>query len=232
MKRLTLVVCMTLRSAVPLACLVSSGCATLPVTAAKAGFSQHLTLPFRLRGAEGRVNVEYGTNHDPSRWGFDLLGLPFDLKAFEGFPVFDASVDYPTPGYRAVMGWVQLVTVTDTKTGVTDTTVDQLPLFRDLEVPFMAFGAPATAFDAPGPNPPRTHETWTAWTFLTICPDVGRTKRLVPVLAVRWGHVLVEGKATPVPVEAVSLEHWDRLAPVLRERFPSWQFLAAGSVAL
>ena len=211
--------------------VVSSGCAT--VGAPPSGdFSQQLTVPFRLRGADGRVTVRYGTNHDAKRWGFDLLGLPFDLKSLEGFPVFEASVDYPTPGYRSFMGWVQLVTVTDTKTGIAETTVDQLPIFRDLEVPFMGLGAPATAFDAPGPNPPRTDETWTAWTFLTICPDVGRTKRLAPVMAVRWGHVLVEGKPTAVPVEAVSLDQWDRLAPVLRARFPSWQFLPAGSIAL
>lgn len=218
---------------VALAVLVaSSGCATVQATLPAGDFSQRLTLPFRLRGGDGRVTVRYGTNHDAKRWGFDLLGLPFDLKSIEGFPVFEASVDYPTAGYRGVMGWVQLVTVTDTKTGVAETTVDQLPIFRDLEVPFMALGAPATAFDAPGPNPPRTDETWTAWTFLTICPDVGRTKRLVPVIAVRWGHVLVDGKATAVPVEAVSLDHWDRLAPVLRSRFPSWRFLPAGSVEL
>ncbi len=91
----------------------------------------------------------------------------------------------------------------------------------------MAFGAPATAFDAPGPNPPRTDERLTAFTFLTICPDVGRTRRLSPVLAVRWGHELVAGRATPVPLEVIPLSEWDRLAPVLRARFPSWEFLPA-----
>jgi hypothetical protein len=169
----------------------------------------------------------YGTNHDSSRWGFDLLESPLDLKTFEGFPVFEAAVEYPVPGYRAVMGWVQLVTVRDARTGATETTVDQLPLFRDMEMPFMALGAPATAFDAPGPNPPRTDERWTAFTFLTICPDVGRTRRLSPVLAVRWGHELVAGRATPVPLEVIPLSEWDRLAPVLRARFPSWEFLPA-----
>lgn len=213
------------------ALVLASGCATVP-TQPSGDFSQQLTLPFRLRGAEGRVTVRVGTNRDAKRWGFELLGLPFELKRFEGFPVFEASVDYPASGYRAFMGWVQLVTVTDAKTGVAETTVDQLPWFRDLEVPFMALGAPATAFDAPGPNPPRTDETWTAWTFLVVSPDVGRTKRLAPVVAVRWGHVLVDGKATAAALEAVSLEQWDALAPVLRARFPSWQFLPAGSTAL
>jgi len=84
------------------------------------------------------VTVRYGTNHDAKRWGFDLLGLPCDLKSLEGFPVFEASLDDPTPGYGTRCS---------------------------------------------RPNPPRTDETWTAWTSLTICPDVGRTKRLAPVMA-------------------------------------------------
>jgi hypothetical protein len=79
---------------------------------------------------------------------YPLPARPF-LRAFpratfrkhSGFPVFEASVAYPVSGCRAVMGWVQLVTVTDTKTGVVETSVDQLPFFRDLEVPFMALGA-------------------------------------------------------------------------------------------
>ena len=33
-----------------------------------------LTLPFRLRGHDGRVRVFYGVNDDLARWGFDLRG--------------------------------------------------------------------------------------------------------------------------------------------------------------
>jgi hypothetical protein len=190
------------------------------------------TVPFRLRGHAGVVSIAYETNADPARWGFDLIGLPFDARRTIGFPVFDATVRYDARGYRAVMGWIQLVSVRDTKTGEEDTTVDQLPILRDSDTPFSAIGPAASSFDAPGPNPPRADEVWTAFTFLAVCPDIGRTRRVAPLLAVRWGYTLAGGRPSPLPLETVPLTEWDRLVPVLRRRYPSWEFLPHGSIEL
>jgi hypothetical protein len=33
------------------------------------------TIPFRLRGVEGQVTVQYGVNEDPVRWGYTVLDL-------------------------------------------------------------------------------------------------------------------------------------------------------------
>jgi hypothetical protein len=71
-----------------------------------------LPLPFRLRGHEGIVEVNYGINDDPAVWGFDLFDLPFDPSLVCGFPLMLATVHYDGPGYLALMDWIQVVTVT------------------------------------------------------------------------------------------------------------------------
>ncbi len=81
-------------------------------------------------------------------------------------------------------------------------------------------------FDAPGPNPPRTDETWTAYTFLTFCPDIGRTRHVAALLGVRWGYVLKSGKPTLQPVEVVDATAWDKVLPSLKKAYPDWYFIA------
>jgi hypothetical protein len=164
-------------------------------------------------------------NRDPIRWGFDLLHLPFDISATIGFPVFESRVSYNGEGYRAMMGWIQLVTVRDALTGHEDTFADQYPILSQSDTPFVELGPAPTWFDAPGPNPPRANETWTAYTFLVICPDVGRTRRVAALLGVRWGYMLVRGRASPLALESVAAADWDRLAPVLHARYSTWEFL-------
>ncbi len=53
------------------------------------------------------VQIRYGRNDDPKRWGYDLLALDFDIDAARGFPVIEARVEYPAEGYAAVMSWIQ-----------------------------------------------------------------------------------------------------------------------------
>lgn len=68
-----------------------------------------LEIPFRLRGRDGKVVIEYGVNDDPERWGCHLLGLPYDYGVARGFPVVRASVEYEGEGYGAVTAWIQTV---------------------------------------------------------------------------------------------------------------------------
>lgn len=54
------------------------------------------TIPFRLRGADGKVSVLYGANEDPVRWGWAVLELGwFSPELVRGFPIMQATVDTP-----------------------------------------------------------------------------------------------------------------------------------------
>jgi hypothetical protein len=185
-----------------------------------------LRLPFRLRGFEGRVEVFCEANHDPRGLGFGLLELPFALERVKGFPVCRAEVGYAGSGYHAVMGWIQLVSVREAS-GRSWTEVDLMPNHRDLETPFAAFGYLPTLFDAPGPNPPRSDETWLAESFLAACPDVARSKRVQGVAGFSWGYSLEAARPSLLEVAPLGPERWLAHLPHLEARFPSWTFLPA-----
>ena len=184
-----------------------------------------LTIPFSLHGFLGRVVVHYEANTKPQGWGFELLNLPFALELIKGFPVCEAKIEYGGPGYYATMGWIQLVTVDDALSGETWTAIDQMPNQHGLELPFTPFGEKPTMFDAPGPNPPRSDETWLAETFLAICPDVARTRTVEAIAGFSWGYRLEKSRPTLLPAKTCSSERWNHHLPYLKETFPSWTFL-------
>jgi hypothetical protein len=184
-----------------------------------------LTLDFRLRGYSGRVAVAYEENRDPHSVGFDALGLPFDLALTVGYPTCRATVEYAGPGYRAYIGWIQLVTNHDPATGTETVANDVLPIHRDIDSPFMTFGVAPTFFDAPA-NPDHDSEDWIADTFLVACPDVARTRCVAALLGFRWGYALREHHAQPLPVGRIGADTWNRHVPLLRAQFPTWEFLA------
>jgi hypothetical protein len=64
-------------------------------------------LRFELRETPGTVRVRYGVNDDPRRWGYHVLGLPYDFERSRGFPLIEATFEHPAEGYAAVMGWIQ-----------------------------------------------------------------------------------------------------------------------------
>lgn len=183
-----------------------------------------LTLPFHLRGYDGTVRVFYAANSAPERWGLGLLNLPFPIERTRGFPVIQAAITYAGPGYHAMMGWIQIVTVRDAASGQSSASLDLFPIQEPHETPFAPFGMTPTLFDAPGPNPPRTDETWIAETFLAICPDVARTRHVVALLGMRWGYELRAGEATSLPVEVLDASAWDTHLPLLRREYPRWTF--------
>lgn len=183
-----------------------------------------LELRFRLRGYDGTVFVDYGVNDDPPAWGFDLLHLPFDLALVHGFPLLLASIDYAGPGYRALMGWIQVVTVEMRQPEQTVAETDVYPIHWPLDTPFVTFGQHPTVFDAPGPNPPRTDERWTAETFLAVCPDGARTRTVVPVLGFSWGYDLQQMRATSFPPAVATEADWKRCLLTLSDAYPDWEF--------
>jgi hypothetical protein len=162
-------------------------------------------------------------------WGFDTPGLlyqPFDLELAKGFPVCEARIAYAGPGYRALMGWIQLITHRDPTTGAEEeATVDLFPMLSDLDTPFFTFGYAPTFFDAPA-NPDHVTEDWIADTFLAVSPDAARTRTIAALLGFRWGYALRDTRATPLPVEALGSETWERRKEPLQTTYPGWRFLS------
>jgi hypothetical protein len=80
-----------------------------------------LVIPFRVRGHDGAVHVEYGINEDPQRWGNRLLGVTEPLNGAEvgrGFPLCRATVTFAGEGYAAVMAWIQMLRFSGATNGV------------------------------------------------------------------------------------------------------------------
>ena len=182
-----------------------------------------LALPFHLRGYDGAAHVYYTANDAPDAWGFDLLNLPFALDLARGYPVCQAEIEYGGAGYRALMGWIQLITNRDPATEATETSMDLAPIFQGVDSPFVEFGPAPTFFDAPA-NPDHESEDWIADTFLAICPDIARTPRIVALLGFRWGYQLRHRQPTPLPVEPLAAATWDAHLPLLRREYPRWTF--------
>jgi hypothetical protein len=170
------------------------------------------------------VDVYYARNEDPHRAGFDALNLSFDLALTIGYPTCRATISYDGPGYRAYMGWIQLVTNRDPVSSAVKTSIDLPPIHAETDSPFFPFGISPTFFDAPS-NPNRETEDWIADTFLAVCVDVARTRRVAALLGFRWGYALRQYKPEPLPLAANGADVWDEHLPVLRERFPGWEVL-------
>ena len=183
-----------------------------------------LSLPFHLRGYDGRVSVFYGVSRDPRATGFDLLNLPFDLALTLGYPTLRATIAYDAPGYRGYMGWIQLITNRDPANGAASASVDLLPIQAGGDFPFVPFGIAPAFFDAPS-NPDHETEDWIADTFLAFCPDIARTRRVAALLGFRCGYALRERQASPLPLTASDAAAWDACLPTLRGQFPTWEFL-------
>lgn len=188
------------------------------------GTEPQLSIPFHLRGYDGRVAVYYEANTDPARTGFDALHLPFDLALTLGYPTLRATVEYAGTGYRAYMGWIQLITNRDPATGACEVSVDLPPIAHGTDIPFAEFGPAPTFFDAPA-NPDHVTEDWIAETFLAVCPDIARTRRVAALLGFRWGYTLRERKPALLPLERLHAIAWDGSLGQLRAQYPTWEFL-------
>lgn len=67
------------------------------------------SISFRLRGVDGKVQIRYEMNGNPSAWGFDQLGVNYDWSVARGFPVIEGRVQYVATGYLGYLGWIQAV---------------------------------------------------------------------------------------------------------------------------
>lgn len=183
-----------------------------------------LKLPFRARGESGEINVSYSVNGDPSRWGFDILGLEGDVSRAAAFPVFEASVRYPGEGYAAFFGWVQVVHYYSAGSDEPEwSLLDNAPQFRGLGIPFLVWGLEPRVFDAPLDTPAGIVR-WQAVTFLTQTPDGLITRNVEPLVGVTWGYLIENERPTFLPVVQAVLEDWRGAKRVLEDGCPTWEF--------
>jgi hypothetical protein len=181
-----------------------------------------LTIPFHLRGYDGLVTVEPEVNRDPRRWGYHLLGLPYDAVVAEGFPVVQASVRFPGEGYAAAMGWVQVIRY-GSGPGDGAVAVDQPPQHQEAATPYYCWGTNPTFFDAPSTT--RRGIAWRAEAFLATSPDALMTRTVEPLCGFRWGYTTRQATPEILPVEPIGDEAWRVVISTLRERYPGWKFL-------
>lgn len=190
---------------------------------------------FSLRGREGTVAVTYGTNGDPERWGYGVLGLPWPSSLARGLPVLEARVSCPLEGYAAVMGWIQVVRIhvselsTALVSGVEKAPagdhvwVDGPPQLRGLGVPFVSFGPCPTLFDAPASTESDTR--FVADSFLTVTPDALISRCSQACCGFRWGYSTQAGQNPELlPLSSLAGREWAQALPILEEHFPDWKF--------
>lgn len=184
-----------------------------------------ITIPFRLRGAQGQATVQYGVNEDPVRWGYQVLGLDwYRAELVRGFPVMQATVDYPAEGYAAELGWIQIVRyeVRDPGEEERTTVFDVPPQLAETETPYAAFGVRPTFFDAPATD--AKNVTWEADTFLVYTPDAVLSRILRQICGFRWGYRVQDGVVLLNQLSIAEPSDWDRNLSELRQRFGTWTF--------
>ncbi|HTZ29607.1 MAG TPA: hypothetical protein VMC83_36760 [Streptosporangiaceae bacterium] len=185
-----------------------------------------LELPFACRGDAGTVQVHYGVTSDPAALGFDLAAIDFDSTRFAGFPAIRAEVAMDGEGYRAVVGWLQVITRSVAAGGELIVEVDLPPVLATMDSPLACFGYLPTFFDAPA-NPDHPDGEWVAETFLAELPDIARTRRLAAVTGFRWGYRLSAGTPAPLAVMPIGPDRWETHRPMLADAYPSWTFHAS-----
>ncbi|PSR90742.1 hypothetical protein BD289DRAFT_481537 [Coniella lustricola] len=163
------------------------------------------------------------TNHDPAKYGFDILFPDTPLDTFRGFPVCEAYVHtQKKSGYASMYGWTQLVkdSLSDSKTWE----FDYIPVSKELNWPFCWFGPEPTLFDGPA----RVNVSdldWTARSFLTYIPDTLLSKRISHVLGFEWGFVIKDGQITVKKLISLEAADWNSHVEYFSGKFPGWTFM-------
>jgi hypothetical protein len=141
-------------------------------------------LDFWLLDAAGSVEVTVERNTNPEAFGCP----PFA----QDFPVCTATVAYAGQGYRAALGWVQLVRAKDGASGGKDFELDPFePLGRSSH-PFCFFGFTPVLFDAPARRS-RDDMDWIAESFLCFVPMESGEHEARAILGFGWA-----SKSAPV----------------------------------
>jgi len=186
-----------------------------------------ISLAFALRSRAGHVEVEYGPNEEPARWGYPLLGLESLVERSRGCPVVRASVEYPGEGYAAAMGWIQVTAQRWPPAEREELLVDVAPQMQavDARMPYFAFGVRPTFFDAPSTDD-RDYE-FRAAAFLTASPDALMTPVVEPLCGFSWGYRVVDETPHIDPLEPAGAAEWAWMRRTLERDYPAWTFREA-----
>ncbi|MEM9654400.1 MAG: hypothetical protein AAGA65_20070 [Actinomycetota bacterium] len=176
-----------------------------------------LSLAFEARGLTGSVRVTVVPNADPPAVG--------SADWARGFPTCEAQVDWDAPGYRALLGWVQLV---GTRLPGTDASrrwvADPLEIYEGLNTPFGFYGLSPTLFDAPARSDRSQRLDWRAESFLCVAPSRPMAREAKPVAAFTWGFVLADSEITTVEPSTLDREAWSQHNELLHSTYPGWIF--------
>jgi hypothetical protein len=189
--------------------------------------SMTLEIGFVLHGQTGTVTVMHRLNSDPAAVGFDLLGLDLGDLDLSGFPVVEATIQYEDQGYRALMGWLQVVRYTSLDEGDVFI-VDTAPQFRGIagmDFPFLSWGLRPGLFDAPAID--GVSVDWWADSFLVATPDALMTPNIEPLCAFRWGYEVDDkGAVTSRPPRVRdTAEAWTEIRDRVQHLHPAWTLL-------
>jgi hypothetical protein len=173
-------------------------------------------LDFRLHDASGSVEVAVEPNKNPE----SLAKPPFA----KDFPVCTATVTYAGKGYKAAMGWVQLVRSTDGAGAWKEFEMDPFEPLGASAHPFCFFGFAPVLFDAPA-RPSREDLDWSAETFLCFVP-MDDTRETRAILGFSWGFSIRSKQISLTPPMRLSAVEWNKHRPLLRRAHPAWSFAA------
>jgi len=183
------------------------------------------SITFTLREVDGRVDVAYGVNDDPVRWGFDLLGFDMDIAA-RGFPVMEARTEYPAQGYRGLLGWIQVVRCEEVRKDSTNETIwvapDIAPHALVANTPYSTFGIEPVMFDAPASD--EQNVNFLARTFLAYTPDCLVSPVVEPVCGFVWGYDIEHGSVSLKDLRPGVANDWVEMRKMLGIRLPTWTF--------
>ena len=176
-----------------------------------------MEIPFEWRGKAGVITATVEANTDPGGLGC----FPGAL----GLPACTATVDFPHLGYRAMLGWVQLVKAQDSGSGAFES--DPFVLFGDAPSPYLWYGLNPTLFDGPSRST-RDDLVWEARSFLATTPleevmDY-QPRRVVPLAAFSWGFEIAGGNVRLTELEELPRERWNDHTALLGATYPLWLF--------
>lgn len=169
----------------------------------------------------GRCDVTFTVepDDDPERHGLGLIGLYDDIKVVKGYPIVRGTVSSPiSRTYASIYGWLQI-----TNAPGEPWVMDNYPMFEDLNSPLIYWGSEPTLVDAPNRSNVERYD-WVARSFLCYTPDVGMTKRVVPILAFEWGFWIEDYKPYVKELRQLEILSWNDHLEMLRGRFPKWTF--------
>jgi len=126
-------------------------------------------------------------------------------------------------------GWIQFVKCTSSDTSLSDDgeptgiqegcsdsdwQLDAVPLFEDLNTPFVYFGSDSpTRIGKPNVN-------WRAQSYLKHVPDALLTRQVTPIMGFVWGFDVAIGTKSIVPLEELELKtSWNGRIGALQQNF-------------